>query len=738
MLPITGYLERLSARPGERIEVKVSSQLGRDYHADLLRIRHADPNPAGPGPKLIALPNAVFSGAYPSRAQPIYLGSYGKIERAALLAEGQPFTVSCLVRPTLPDDGSQALVATLGAEGQGAGFALGVGPRGAWLELGREAGGPARVEAGRPLAARVWYRVWASFDPASGSAHLGQLRLDGSERHHASALLRGARILAPGPLLLAARPGTTPSQHLNGRLEDPCLLGFAAREDVAAAALDPRADAGPILAWWDFAQGIDTQVVVDRGPAGLSGLLVNLPTRAVRGARWNGSEMCWRHAPEQYAAIHFHDDDLGDCGWATDFSIALPAELKSGVYGVRLSCDGHEEILPFYVRPPLGKTTAPLLYLAASFTYQAYFNYARGNADAEYFARVREWGASPHNPDQHPEYGRSTYNRHRDGSGICYSTRHRPALTMRPNFLTFDDSRGSGLRHFPADSHLTDWLEQKGFAYDVATDEDVDDEGAGLLAPYRTVVTGSHPEYHTPRTLEALTAYRDGGGRLVYLGGNGFYWKIARNPALPDVIEIRRAEGGIRAWAAEPGEYYNSLDGGYGGLWRRNGRDPQQLCGVGFSAQGLFEGSYYRRLPAAADPRASWIFGGVSEEILGDFGLSGGGAAGFELDRADVRLGTPGHALILARSERHTPSFVVVPEELLSHVHTLSGEKYADLIRAEIVFFETPKGGAVFAVGSITFCGSLSHNGYDNEISRLLENVVKRFADPAPFPMPGP
>ena len=52
------------------------------------------------------------------------------------------------------------------------------------------------------------------------------------------------------------------------------------------------------------------------------------------------------------------------------------------------------------------------------------------------------------------------------------------------------------------------------------------------------------------------------------------------------------------------------------------------MCGVGFSAQGLFEGSHYRRMPDAADPRAAWIFEGIDDEVIGDFGLSGGGAAG--------------------------------------------------------------------------------------------------------------
>jgi N,N-dimethylformamidase len=66
----------------------------------------------------------------------------------------------------------------------------------------------------------------------------------------------------------------------------------------------------------------------------------------------------------------------------------------------------------------------------------------------------------------------------------------------------------------------------------------------------------------------------------------------------------------------------------------------------------------------------------------------------------------------------------VVPEELLTHVTTVRGEA---LIRADIVYFETTAGGAVFSVGSITFCGSLSHNNYQNNISQMLENVLRRF-----------
>src|SRR5438105_29186 len=395
---------------------------------------------------------------------------------------------------------------------------------------------------------------------------------------------------------------------------------------------------------------------------------------------------------------------------------------RAGIFGVIVGIPR--------IGAPIGLTVAERVVEIAALMIAVdliYGNHQRGNLDDAFRNRQADWGAYPWNADDHPEYAGSTYNKHSDGSGICYSSMRRPLLTMRPGYITYVDNRGSGLRHFPADTHLTDWLTVKGIPFDVITDHDLDREEVSLLRPYRAVVTGSHPEYHTPNTLNALRDYVGSGGRLAYLGGNGFYWRIANSAAIPDVVEVRRAEGGIRAWAAEPGEYFHALDAAYGGLWRRNGRPPQELCGVGFSAQGLFEGSYYRRMPGAKDPRAAWIFAGVDDEIIGDFGLSGGGAAGFELDRADVDLGTPPNAMVLARSEGHQRHFVVVPEELLTHVTTVNGERPKALIRAEIVYFETIGDGAVFSTGSITFCGSLSHNNYENNVSRMLENVLRRF-----------
>ena len=59
-----------------------------------------------------------------------------------------------------------------------------------------------------------------------------------------------------------------------------------------------------------------------------------------------------------------------------------------------------------------------------------------------------------------------------------------------------------------------------------------------------------------------------------------------------------------------------------------------------------------------------------------------------------------------------------------------------EMVRADLVFYETPNGGAVFSVGSIAFISSLPWNSYDNNVSRMVLNVLERFADATPFPEP--
>jgi N,N-dimethylformamidase len=126
------------------------------------------------------------------------------------------------------------------------------------------------------------------------------------------------------------------------------------------------------------------------------------------------------------------------------------------------------------------------------------------------------------------------------------------------------------------------------------------------------------------------------------------------------------------------------------------------------------------------------MWDGIGEEIIGDFGLVGGGAAGLELDAVSARRGTPPGTLVLASSEAHSDLILLVNEEFGVVPPNLTGSQHPD-VRADMTLYTTPSGGAVWATGSIAWCGALSHNGYDNNVSRLTGNVLRRFLDPRPF-----
>ena len=235
---------------------------------------------------------------------------------------------------------------------------------------------------------------------------------------------------------------------------------------------------------------------------------------------------------------------------------------------------------------------------------------------------------------------------------------------------------------------------------------------------------------------DALESWLGAGGRLMYMGGNGFYWRVAFQEDNPAVMEVRRAEDGTRGWIAEPGEYYHQFGGEYGGMWRRLGKPPNQLVGIGFAAQGFDGGTYYRVQPGALDPRVEFIVQGISDVAEGDawgsFGNQGGGVAGEEIDRHDITLGSPAHAVVIATSEGHRPGMLRVKEEF----HMMEPLGNDPKVRADMVFFEVKGGGAVFSTGSISYAGSLAHNDYHNEIAMLTGNVLTRFLDPDPFTYP--
>ena len=699
---IAGYSDKLSVRPSETITFFVSSRAGSDFKATLHRSISADPNPDGPG--IVEEDASIYfkSSSFASRYQGFTPGSFAQSTTDLQAEINTDLLIKFWFMPTVLVSADQTLIAwghvsiILDSQGIITAKLLGGMSVSTTVEV--------KCNQWHSLELTVLASGMMTLDVKSmmmAKANIGDTKSSRTELGIAQMF----PLLVTAPVRIAAGFGDAPC-CFNGKIEAPEIL------------VD-----GALIAKWDFAQSISSLSV--KAHTGPDLLLRNAPTRGVTGCKWDATEFCWRHKPAHYAAILFHDDDIYDFGWDRDFEFVVPDDMPSGIYIMRIEAEGHYDAMPFFVCPPLGKRRADLCVLVSTFTYTIYGNHARPDFAPSWLEKISAWNAYPNNPSEYRHYGLSTYNNHTDGSGICHASHKRVLFNLRPGYLTFGEASCSGLRHFQADSHLIAWLHNQDIAYDIVTDDELDRDGVAAISGYKAVLTGSHPEYHTSATLDALKDYRDNGGGLIYLGGNGFYWRIVRHSEDPTLLEIRRSEDGLRAWASEPGEYYNAFDGSYGGLWRRNGRPPQKLVGIGFTAQGNFVGMPYKRVNY--DKNMDWVFDGINGELLGDFGFSGHGAAGFELDRRDEKLDEGQDIITLAQSYDEGNRFILVPEEMLTHLTNLSGSPEADAKRADMVYFKTANGGQVFAVGSITFCGSLPWNNYDNNISTLLRNVVRKF-----------
>lgn len=688
---VFGYLDRFSFLPGDEVACRFTST--GPVTADLVRLIHGDTSPDGPGFRCEEI-GAVAAITVPGGEQPIHPGSF--LHADAVVPPGTAAVrLSVLAWPTLPASGApQGLLSLTTVDGSAV-LSLALDETGHPILTG----GAVRVRLDRPVRERRWYRLTAVAGPEAVALTAVALDPVPGEEEPAHATGPGVDLGdASGAVAAAVTARPRPSGCYNGKLERPEI----------------HDGTGRVLAKWAFERDLTTDRAVDLSGRERHGTLVNAPARAMTGSGWTGETLDWRTAPEQYGAVHFHEDDLADAGWTAGARLKLPEDLRSGVYAVRLRSGGHTDHVPFAVRATAAK--ADVAFLLPTFTYLAYANEQTGDPAVMTDPLDVALRANP-------GFGKSLYDRHRDGSGICHSTALRPVLTLRPDYRHW---HYDAPRHFGADLYLADWLEHSGVEFDVLTDHDLHAEGAAALEGYQVVLTGSHPEYHSTAMLDALHGHVRTGRCLMYLGGNGFYWVTSQQEHRPEVIEVRRSRG-VRSWETAPGEGHHASTGEPGGLWRERGRSPHALTGIGMAAHGWSErGRGYVRTAASREPRWAWVFDGVEGDVLGDFGLVMGGASGDEIDRFDAALGSPPQTAVLATSQPHDENYHQAVEDVLEIRPGLSGPANP-AVRSDLVLVEHPSGGAVFSAGSIAFLGSLSHNGYRNNVARLVANVLDNF-----------
>ncbi|GAA5149745.1 large subunit of N,N-dimethylformamidase [Microbacterium pseudoresistens] len=713
-MTLTGYLNTLSAEPGEAVDLMMSASADL-VEVDLVRLQHGDDNPAGPGRKILPVPEFIAQTVR-GGLRDVHLGSCVVVPSVGTQSvEG--LSLSVLMQPTTPSSGREQGVLTLLAANGATVLGIVVDAAG---RLGLRGADEARL-ADLTIAWRrgSWYRVQLEV-PAGGplvlrcaeSRGLGEeVALEIEAQPLPAGSIVSSAVIAAASCRLDGRQWV-PDRVFNGKIERPEIHRVAAEGSRIP------------VAEWRFELEPGSAVAVDVSGHERHGIVVGSPARASTGHSWRHEEVDFRKAPEQYGAIHFHDDDLDDAGWEPSLRFTVPEDLTSGVYAVELRAGDVIDHVPFVVRPRDGEARARTVVLLPTFTYLAYGNermVTRLDFEGD---QMSDHAIRPGHRDlelaEHPEWGLSLYDVHSDGSTCAYATHLRPIPNLRPDYRAWLQNAP---RHLSADLYLIDWLTEKGYSFDVVTDHDLHRDGAALLAEYDVVLTGSHPEYVSARMLDALDAHVHSGGSMMYLGGNGFYWVTSQDSARPHIIEVRRGPVGTRPSEGAPGEGHHSTTGEPGGMWRQRGRWPNHLTGIGMTAQGWdSRAPGYRRNPDLPE-ECAFVFDGVDEEVIGTFGLIMDGSSGDEIDRFDVDRGSPAETVVLASSTGHSDFYFLAGEDVMASRAGLGGTQSPE-VRSDMTWLEKPGGGAVFSVGSICFLGSLSHNGYRNNISTVVANAL--------------
>ena len=757
---IIGYADPWIVSPGDTVNIKVSST-DTEYRWSLVRLINGLPLPEAPPLKsevIIPESDKTFqSGSY-KLASP---GSYAIIDSWPPKTTLTGVRFDFYVQPWMTEcDHFQTLVSTLDLKSL-AGFALFLDTSGQLCFFAADGSTVRKQSTGVWLRRWRWSHISCTIEgrrlclKVMPQTRLAEPAPPASNFEYFS--IEKVKLTGTLPLTLAAgyfdaKKQAAQSSPVTGRLS----MGSAWdswREPTAkpTTCFSGKLDSfkietqhlvgGGFNTWakYDFAKQMSSDLIVDVSGAGRNGKLINSPTRAVKGYDWDGSEPDWTKAMYGYGAIHFHDDDLDDADWPTDFTVTIPHDAVSGAYGVvakGVNSDA-EDTITFFVTPKPGAATkrSKVAYVMPTFTYLAYAN--ERMYDQERSSRLELAGDVCIRRDKivecmmrRSDLGISLYDVHNDGSGGVFTSAKRPILNMRPNYINWAFHRP---REFPADLLMVGFLEMQlgRGGYDVLTEHDLHLRGFSAVHGYDVLITGSHPEYPSLNELDVYAEHLKSGGSVMYLGGNGFYWCSSTDPLHPHRMEVRKGDQGCRSITISAGERIHQTDGAHGGLWRSRGRAAQVMFGVGSDACGSGPGVPYKVDRNIREKKhLSWLWRDLKPDPSGDLVIGregfGGGASGDEIDRLDYELGTPSNAVLLATARGHDESFALFNEEAMFPMINTTAP-VCDKVRSDMVYYETSAGGAVFSVGSINWYCSLGWKAYDNDVAVLTRNVLNEF-----------
>ncbi len=335
---------------------------------------------------------------------------------------------------------------------------------------------------------------------------------------------------------------------------------------------------------------------------------------------------------------------------------------------------------PLVVAPR--KPTAPVAVLASTNTWNAY-NAFGGRSNYIMPARMLDRPIVNTKIDL-LRYRTGNYGEWRGASEFAPLSFDRPEpYNLIPAGVECTDPiEGRQACHLaPAEWRLLGWLEREKVAHDFYADEHLH-TGALNLDAYRVLVLNTHPEYWTEAMYRRVKSWVfERRGRLMYLGGNGINCPVK-------LLDGGQAMRCLNPWPLERESRFHA-----------HVESEANLLGVVFTDPGAMTVAPYEVVNAD-----HWVFAGTGLLNGDHFGLTtlheryGDGASGHETDKISPH--SPANVELLARG--------LNPDEGGAHM----------------VYFETPGGGAVFSVGSITFPSALL---CEDACAQLTRNVLRRF-----------
>ena len=214
------------------------------------------------------------------------------------------------------------------------------------------------------------------------------------------------------------------------------------------------------------------------------------------------------------------------CNWPVTFSLAIPADWRSGYYEVTLTGDGVQgpEAVGyafFVVRSANPGCDTSMLLVLSTNTYNAY---NRWGGECLYTGASHVSFARPIEPGY---LTRPTEADGYDGRAANVTPEPDPDHQQYQAYLRKHEvalwSKSSGWHNW--ERRFVRWAESNGYQLDFAINSDLEFRPE-ILAPYQLLVSMGHDEYWTWGMRDTVDHFVDGGGNVAFFSGNTVYWQV--------------------------------------------------------------------------------------------------------------------------------------------------------------------------------------------------------------------